>query len=888
MDLGTVEPRAERVRAAAGVLASAEQRAGASQRSYFDQLRTDLEFGRLLRLGVITVQFALVVAAIRLLNVESNAFELVVTVALGGFLVHHFLPAAWRQTFFAALSVASVLMVFGWEDGAWLLGMGGLLIALCHLPVALWVRVALVLSLAGAMAAARVDALPWISGRIPVEIWPVLGSMFMFRLIVYVYDLRHGAAPFGVGRALSYFFMLPNVCFPLFPIVDYKTFQRSAYNEDALRVYQTGARWMLRGLLHLVLYKIVYFKGVIDPSDAVNGLGVARYMITSYLLYLKISGLFHLIVGLLHMYGFNLPQTHCFYLLSSSFTDLWRRVNIYWKDFIQKLVFNPAYFWLRKLGETWAIAGATLIAAVLTWFLHAYQWFWIRGEFPIVLVDVLFWSALGVLLTVNVVLESRKGRLRSLEKRANTFREDVLLCLKTAGTFAVITVLWTLWNTSNLKELEGLGRALLNSGPLDVAVLLGVPIGLGLVRVLVGDRRELFFGIGTRAEVAAKTFWPQTAIVSVIAVALILVALRPEVLLPVSPSLATLAKDLRERNLNPADMRKLQRGYYEDLGDVTRFKGELWMMYGGRPKGWNDSPQTRDLNDATGGEFIPSTAAVFKGALRTINSHGMRDREYAVERGPDTFRIALVGASHDMGAGVKDDETYENLVEDRLNRELGPRTGKKYEILNFSQGGFSPTHKLAVIEQRTFRFQPDVILYVAYSEEFEWTFHSVEHLAKNQLLDQFPFVKSAMDRAGIVAEAGKPMPDKMSLNSKLAPYSEEALRAIVERFRDSALSRGVRPALVLIETPDDSPSRSKNFDRLVELGQAAKLPVLDLQGSFAAVKDRKSLWIAPWDTHSNALGHRLLADRLYALFLKEGLVPTEPSPAPRDRQGAGR
>ena len=848
-----------------------------------DQLRADLAIGRLLRLGAIAGQFALIVAAIRLLNIETQAFELVATVALGGFLIHHFLPAAWRQTFFAALSVASVLMVFGWGDGAWLLGMGGLLIALCHLPVAFRVRIALVLLAAGAMAAERVQALPWAS-PVPTVIWPILGSMFMFRLIVYLYDLKHKAAPFGVSRALSYFFMLPNVCFPLFPIVDYKTLQRSAYNEDSLHVYQTGAKWMLRGLVHLALYKIVYFKGIITPAEAVDGLGAARYMITSYLLFLKISGIYHLIAGMLHMYGFGVPETNHLYLLSSSFTDFWRRANIYWRDFIQKLVFNPTYFWLGKRGGggTWVIASVTLIAALVTWALHVYQWFWIRGDLQTVWADVFFWSALGIGLVVSVVLESRKGRRRSLETGARTYRENGLLCLKTAGFFVLICTLWTIWNTPNPEELGLIGRALLNSGPLDLAVLLGIPLGLGILRVLLEDRKREVLGDGTGANAAAKAFWRQAATVSVIGAAFIVVALRPEVLVPLSPPLATLVSDVREGHLNPGDMKKLQRGYYEDLGDVTRFNTELWVMYGGRPKGWNDSPQTRDLNDATGGEFIPSTAEVFKGAMRTINSHGMRDREYTLERGPDTFRIALVGASHDMGSGVKDDETYENVVEDRLNRELGPRTGKKFEILNFSQGGLSPTQKLAVIEQRVFRFQPDVVLYVAYSQEFEWMFHSVPHLVKNQLLDQFPFVKSAMDRAGIKVEPGTPLPAKVVLDSKLAPFAEDGVRTILERFRDRVSSRGIRPALILIETPDDSASRPKNFDRLVGLGQSAKLPILDLQGSFAGVKDRKSLWIAPWDTHSNAEGQRLLADRLYSVLLKERLVPTEALPTLRD------
>ena len=63
-------------------------------------------------------------------------------------------------------------------------------------------------------------------------IWPILGSMFMFRMMVYLHDMRTGIAPFGPWRALAYFFMLPNPFFPLFPLVDYKTFNRAYYNAE--------------------------------------------------------------------------------------------------------------------------------------------------------------------------------------------------------------------------------------------------------------------------------------------------------------------------------------------------------------------------------------------------------------------------------------------------------------------------------------------------------------------------------------------------------------------------------------------------------------------------------------------------------------------------------
>ncbi|KAB0269761.1 SGNH/GDSL hydrolase family protein [Microvirga brassicacearum] len=830
---------------------------------------------------MITVELALVAAAIRLTNIETRAFESVLMLALGGFLVHHFLPAAWRINFFAALSIASVPLVFGWEPGMWLLATGGLLIALCHLPVAFWIRIALITIVGLMLALARKQVLPQLSA-IPMTIWPILGSMFIFRLVIYIYDLKHSAGPFSVGRAFSYFFMLPNVCFPLFPVVDYKTLQRSIYNDDSLRLYQTGVRWMLRGLVQLALYKAVYFLAVIEPTSAMSGTDAAQYMVSTFLLYLKISGLFHLIVGLLHLYGFGLAETHHFYLFSSSFTDFWRRINIYWKDFIQKLVFNPAYFSLRKRGETFAITLATLIAFTATWLLHSYQWFWIRGEFPIVWTDMVFWFGLGLVVSINVLLESRKGRQRSLAKPARTFRSDALLALRISGTFITICVLWTIWSTPNLEELGFIWRALLNSGPVDLAVLLGLPACLGVLGAVLRHRRREVFGSGGEAGEAGKPFLLQAAAVSAIASLLIVVALQPALLKTVSPALVTLVQDMRDRTqLNAADSKKLVRGYYEDLGDAARFNDELWKIYGMQPPDWKGSVPVRDRNDAIEREFVPSTATMATGVTRTINRLGLRDREYSLEPEPNTFRIGLVGASHDMGWGVKDDETYENVVEDRLNRELGPLTGYKFEILNFSYQSYRPTQKLAVIEQRILPLHPNLVLYVAGTVEPDWTFRSVRNLVRNQLLDQFPFIKNAMDRAGIRPEA---LPEEDVLKSKLAPFAEETLRAVFERFHDSTVSWGIRPALVLLEIPNDSRSRSKVFDRLATLAQSAKLPVIDLQGSFSRVRDRQSLWVAPWDEHTNAEGHRLLAERLYSLLLKERLVPTEaPSGQPHGR-----
>ena len=78
-------------------------------------------------------------------------------------------------------------------------------------------------------------------------------------------------------------------------------------------------------------------------------------MVCNYLLYLQVSGQFHMACGMLHLFGYQLPETHHRYLLATGFTDYWRRINIYWKDFMVRVVFNPVVV----PAQAMATAGGT-------------------------------------------------------------------------------------------------------------------------------------------------------------------------------------------------------------------------------------------------------------------------------------------------------------------------------------------------------------------------------------------------------------------------------------------------------------------------------------------------------------------------------------------------
>src|SRR5262249_17460016 len=161
--------------------------------------------------------------------------------------------------------------------------------------------------------------------------WPVLGSLFMFRLAIYLFEVGH-REPLGFWRSLAYFFMLPNVVFPLFPVVDFATFRRTYYDSpDRYRIYQRGINWLVLGALLLLVYRIIYQRLVLGPDEVQTAADLGHFAVANYLLYLRIIGQFMMVIGLLLLFGFNLPVPMGMMFTVSGFGDFWRRGNIYWK-----------------------------------------------------------------------------------------------------------------------------------------------------------------------------------------------------------------------------------------------------------------------------------------------------------------------------------------------------------------------------------------------------------------------------------------------------------------------------------------------------------------------------------------------------------------------------
>lgn len=103
-------------------------------------------------------------------------------------------------------------------------------------------------------------------------------------------------------------------------------------------------------------------------------------------------------------------------------------------------------------------------------------------------------------------------------------------------------------------------------------------------------------------------------------------------------------------------------------------------------------------------EPTPGADVVEDGVRYRINSNGLRDYEYAVEKGKNVFRIAVVGDSVTWGY-TELPYTYPKILESELKKLNG-----NFEVLNFGIRGTESHHHLAIVKERVMQYKPDLVI----------------------------------------------------------------------------------------------------------------------------------------------------------------------------------
>lgn len=684
---------------------------------------------------------------------------------------------------------------------------------------------------------------------------PFVSVLFMFRGISFLYYLKNFKLKGSVEHRIAYFMMLPNLIFLLFPIIDFKEFVQNYLVKPIEATRQKAIRYMLRAIIHLLLYRFIYHYLYIDETQVSNASTLMQYIVTAYLLILRLSGTLHFSMAIICWFGYDLSPVFNYFFLGRSFTDLWRRINTNWRNFMQKVFFYPLYFKIRKSVGNYALPLATIVMFVFSWFFHNYQMFWVRGTVMFTAVDAVFWIALGLMITVNVTYLEYIARKNIRKKERSPLVKYSFNALAIMGCFLFMSTLWSLWSSSGFSEWLNIFSFAKVYSSSELILLLVLFI---VVFVLLVTGHFLYYGTSLKQWIESD--YNQTRSWTWV----VLVAASVSVLLLGQKTDVAEWKNVLFNRLDKIQTNKQERGYYKNVLDGNNT--DAWEVSLYKPFRASDvqliAVQTNDLYLKV---FKPNSSMEWNNANYSINSFGIRDKEYASTKKSGYHRIITLGGSYEFGSGVNDNQVFLELVEMDLNKQ-----GFKNEILNFSSGGYHLIQQVKQTKEKIFKYHPDEVYLFAHSKDKQRLTGFFADLIQSGIPLEFEFLKEIKRKAGV-----KQYMSEKEILKRLSPFGEEIMEwAYTEIYNECDLQQ-VRPVLVFLPATKDT-DFEKERDKVLSLTQQLGYTTLDLSAVYSQAGYSKDpideLVLSKDDPHPNAKGHQIIADFMVEQLIKNNLI----------------
>ncbi len=144
--------------------------------------------------------------------------------------------------------------------------------------------------------------------------------------------------------------------------------------------------------------------------------------------------------------------------------------------------------------------------------------------------------------------------------------------------------------------------------------------------------------------------------------------------------------------------------------------GEVFVRGCNKYKAFNelDLPRYRKYDAEIHHCFIPNSKGRYAekeySTIYYINSLGMRDREYSVEKPENSYRIIVIGDSFVEGRGVNIEDTFTERLEVLLNKNNKSDAIRNFEVLNAGVASYSPILEYLALKNKLIGLEPDLVL----------------------------------------------------------------------------------------------------------------------------------------------------------------------------------
>jgi len=296
------------------------------------------------------------------------------------------------------------------------------------------------------------------------------------------------------------------------------------------------------------------------------------------------------------------------------------------------------------------------------------------------------------------------------------------------------------------------------------------------------------------------------------------------------------------------------------LFSALEFRDRFFPVYVEEPGGH------RFVHDRLlGWRNIPGAEMTTLGRTLTINSKGLRDREYPYEKPEGTKRILVLGDSFAWGYGVADNEVFSEVLEADLQGRQ-PR----FEVLNTGVLGWGTDQEYLYLVHEGLKYSPDYVILALYSaNDPKNNYYSMQGGLHKPV-----FLNEQLELGNVPVPAPE---QKVPLLISQAD-SVDLTVAIVRRMAADCVQHGSHLIVVKFGMflGFEDPVWGQHDRRLIQQIQMIQdIDFLDLDQEFAARELSVEQLTIKDDPHWNAFGHRQTAAILLQFLADRGIVPSD-------------
>ncbi len=269
-------------------------------------------------------------------------------------------------------------------------------------------------------------------------------------------------------------------------------------------------------------------------------------------------------------------------------------------------------------------------------------------------------------------------------------------------------------------------------------------------------------------------------------------------------------------------------------------------------------------NPRIGHEHKPNKSMELMDVIVDINSDGLRDKEYPVEKS-DKYRMIFLGDSLTFGWGVQENETFATLIEEDLN------TKRPTEVINFGTGNYNTEQQVNLFIEKGLKYDPDKVVLFYFINDAELT----PQKSGLWFLGYSHFISFYWSRINSLINNLVPSKSFQEYYESLYDQEEQGwinARKALLKLRDICKENGIDFQVVLLPELHDVNNEifANVYNNLALFLEDNNIDYLNLAKIFENHPNQIELWVSYDDAHPNNIAHRKIAESSVDFISSEG------------------